>query len=314
MDSEIEDEVSDDTWLNIVNQEQNEERFNRKHIDAKIRAAFAASGVIQAKIAHGVDLLQAWLAKPYYASKQARLDELKQLDLTVLVTDIFVGIAYSQREELFVGVAARMAARLDWNDQEAAITTTAELLAVLTRTNAFNIDQMADDNNKLYVTSKLRLPKELIRFIEESQFLPPMVCTPLTLKHNFSSGYLTHNDSLILQRNHHDGDICLDVLNIMNRVPMKLAMDFIDTVEEMPKPSKPPRKPRAKQAWRIFKDDSAKFYKLMNSLGNRFFFTHKVDKRGRVYSVGYHIHTQGAPYKKACCELLDEEIVTGAPT
>lgn len=73
----------------------------------------------------------------------------------------------------------------------------AELLAVLCMTDAFDILK----ENKfasLQVRSCIPLEDNLVSFIENSMFLPPMVCEPLPLTHNFSSGYLTHNDSLIL--------------------------------------------------------------------------------------------------------------------
>ena len=50
---------------------------------------------------------------------------------------------------------------------------------------------------------------------------------------------------------------------------------------------------------------------LMLNQGNRFYETHKVDKRGRLYSIGYHLNTQGSAFQKAMIELADEEIVEG---
>ena len=39
------------------------------------------------------------------------------------------------------------------------------------------------------------------------------------------------------------------------------------------------------------------------------FITHKFDKRGRIYSQGYHVHIQGTSYKKAILELHNKEMV-----
>jgi hypothetical protein len=139
-----------------------------------------------------------------------------------------------------------------------------------------------------------------------------MVCSPLPLTHNYSSGYLTHNDSLILgSDNHHDGDICLDVLNTMNNVALKLDTDFLSTVEEMPT-FEMDTQDKIDQ-WRAFKKNSYCFYTLMATQGNRFYLTHKVDKRGRIYASGYHINTQGTAFKKAMLELAKEELVEGVP-
>ena len=136
------------------------------------------------------------------------------MDILSLVTDIFVGVAYCLREELFTSVTAQMASRLRFSDKTEAITTTAELMAVLCNTDAFDIRKPAVYAS-LMIISRIQLSDKLVDFIDNSQYLPPMVCEPLELKTNFDSGYLTHNDSLILgSGNHHDGDICLDVLNL----------------------------------------------------------------------------------------------------
>jgi len=165
----------------------------------------------------------------------------------------------------------------------------------------------------LMVVSCIPLSEELIKYIENSQYLPPMVCEPLPLTHNYSSGYLTHNDSLILGTgNHHGGDLCLDVLNTMNSVALKLDLDFLSTVEEEPTFDLDTQD-KADQ-WAQFKEQSYMFYDLMHQNGNRLYLTHKVDKRGRIYACGYHISTQGTAFKKASLELANEELVEGVPT
>lgn len=301
-----------DTIRNIALQELNEQRFNRKHIDTKIRTEIEASSEMQAKLLQGAELIKQFLAGTYYASKTRRLAQLENMDVAGLVMDIFIGVAYSQRPELFTSVTAQMASRLKFSDRTEAITTVAELMAVLCKTDAFDITKETKQSS-LMVVSRIPLSEQLVGFIENSQYLPPMVCEPLPLSHNYSSGYLTHNDSLILgSGNHHDGDICLDVLNTMNRVALKLDLDFLCKVEEEPTFDLDTQE-KADQ-WVRFKKQSYGFYSLMQQQGNRFHLTHKVDKRGRIYSCGYHINTQGASFKKAMLELANEEVVTGVPT
>jgi hypothetical protein len=302
-----------ETMQQIVQQEMNEERFNRKHIDRKIREAIMADIGIKAQLIFGVTLLEKYMAGSYYESKMRRLAQLKGLDMMALATDVFVGIAYCQRPELLSSVAAQMAHRLKFSDKVEAITTIAEIIAVLCMTDAFDImkqNKMAS----LMVQSRMRLPQSILQAIEESEFLPPMVCEPLELVNNYSSGYLTHNDSLILGGaiNHHDGDLCLDVLNIMNRVPLQLDLQFLCSVEEQP--TFDLDAPEKIDNWQVFKKQSYRFYTLIQQCGNRFWLTHKVDKRGRIYAQGYHINTQGASFKKAMVELAKEELVEGVPT
>jgi hypothetical protein len=301
-----------ETMRQIVLQEMNEQRFNRKHIDAKIRAAIEGNFDMQTKLKHGVELVEKYKAGQYYDSKMRRIAQLENLDVQALVMDIFVGISYSQKPELFTSVSAQIASRLKFSDRTEAITTVAELLAVLCLTDAFDISK-ADRSASLMIESRIPLPYGVLAFIQNSQYLPPMVCEPLELTHNYSSGYLTHNDSLILGTgNHHDGDICLDVLNTMNKVALKLDTDFLSTVEE--EPTFELKNQEQTDQWHAFKQQSYEFYRLMVQQGNHFYLTHKVDKRGRIYAMGYHINTQGTAFKKAQLELVNEEIVTGVPT
>jgi hypothetical protein len=304
-------------------QEHNEKRFNRKHIDGYIRDAIQTDPIMQKKVQQGIKLVEQYINTHYtyttkngetkeFTSKNTRVAQLKNMDIEVLVTDIFVGIAYCQREELFTAVTAQMASRLRFSDKVEAITTIAELIAVLCNTDAFDIvkpDRMAS----LCIISRMPLSEKLITFIEESRCLPPMVIEPLELKSNFCSGYLTHNDSLVLgSGNHHDGDLCLDVLNLMNRVPLSLALDFLCKVEE--EPTHELDTPEKIDNWKMFKRHSYQMYDLMASQGNVFYMTHKVDKRGRIYSQGYHINPQGAAFKKAMIELADQEYLSGVPS
>ena len=295
----------------IILQEMNEERYNRKHIDAKLRAFIENDSEVCGKRDLGVQLVQKYLDGEYHETKAKRIAQLKGFDVVELVTDIFVGVAYQLRPELFNSVSAQMASRLRLSDKAEAIHTVAELLAILCQTDAFDTNK-PDKMASLEIVSRMELPLNLKDFIENSQYLPPMVCKPLQLTHNYSSGYLTHNDSLILGTgNHHDGDICLDVLNTMNSVALKLDTDFLSTVEEEPTFELDTQE--KEDLWRDFKRQSYVFYNLMVQCGNKFYLNHKVDKRGRIYCSGYHITTQGTAFKKASIELAHEEIVTGTP-
>lgn len=298
--------------IDLLNQEFNEKRYNRRHIDGYIREEILANPDMLNKIQQGISLLRQWMSGQYYESKMKRLRQLQGMDLEQLVLDVFVGIAYFQREELFTSVTAQLAGRLKFSDRTEAITTVAEITAVLCRTDAFDI-MKATKMSSLVVVSRLPLSVGLVEHIDNSQYLPPMVCEPKKLTSNFSSGYLTHSDSLILgSGNHHDGDICLDVLNTMNKVQLSLCLDLLCQHEEMPTFDLDTEE--KSNQWKAHKKQSYRFYDLMTSQGNRFYLTHKVDKRGRIYSQGYHINTQGTAFKKAIIELADAELVTGVPT
>lgn len=299
-----------DNLLNIVRQEMNEKRFNRKHIDIRIREEILANPMMVEKIDQGIQLVEEYIAGSYYEQKNARIAQIKSMDVYSIVLDTFVGVAYCMTPELFTSVSALLASRMKLSEKLDAIKTVAELLAVLCNTDVFDITKK-NKYASLMVISRMKFSKELLQFIADTQFLPPMVCEPKELLNNYESGYLTYNESVILgSGNHHNNDVCLDVLNKMNKVALKLDTDFISKVEELPTFDLDDRE-KVRQ-WNKFKTDSYNMYSLMVGQGNEFYLTHKVDCRGRIYASGYHITTQGTSHKKAMIELANEEIVEGA--
>lgn len=322
-----------DTLLQIERQESIERQYNRKHIDGYIKTSITNNPAMQNKLEAGIQLIHEYMGKDYYPSKNARIKQLENLDIPSLVLELFIGIAYCQQEVLFTSITAQLASRLKFSDTSDAIKTVAELVAVLCRTDAFDIGK-ANKMSSLVLISRIPLEPELVGFIENSAYLPPMVCKPLELENNYSSGYLTHNDSLILgSGNSHDGDICLDVLNLVNSVKLKLNTDFLSSVDEDAsgitiesikeaslKKGKYLTDAEAKERLRLalengenFQRQSYEFYLLIAQYGNQFYLCHKVDKRGRIYVMGYHITTQGSAFKKAAIDLAKEELVNGVP-
>lgn len=300
-----------DTHQQIMQQEAIESRYNRKLIDGYIADAVNNIPEIQTMISKGVGFIKEWMDGDYHASKKARIAQLAILDLHKLVTDMVIGLAYVIRPELFTSVTAQLAGRLGFDDKRDAILTVAELLTILACADVCDISK-EDKMASLMVVSRLPLPSEILHFIDESEYLPPMVCKPLELRSNYDSGYLGHRDSLILGNgNHHNGDICLDVLNTINSVALTLNTDFLLNVEE--EPTFEIETTEQSKMWERFKAQSERFYLVMHNAGNKFYLTHKVDKRGRVYAQGYHISTQGSAYKKAMVDLYKQEVVIGVP-
>lgn len=317
----------------------NERQFNRKHIDGYIRAElFEGKDTILSEVEQGVVLLTQWMEGQFYDSKNVRLRHLKALDLESLVKELFVGICYIQEETPFVNAVGQLASRIGFDDKRDSIQTVAEVLAVLCETNIFDIIK-PHPKASLYIKSNIQFDEKLMNFINYSCYLPPLVCKPRELTSNRSTAYYTHEaDSLILGggHNHHDGDICLDVLNSRNSVPLSLDVEFLCTVEEEPtfdlnslseetldkyernghplsdwEIADAVRKQKAN--WHRYKEQSYYFYSLMVNQGNRFYTSNKVDKRGRLYAQGYHINPMGTAFKKASVNFADQEQVTGVP-
>lgn len=291
--------------LPIDMQRLNEERFYKGNVDKMIREELD-DPEIEECVVEGVVLLKEWLNQDYYKGKQERLNSIKEMDLTELVREVFVCSVYSQQPELFTSVSAKLAAQMNFSDRVDSIKTMAEILTVLADTNVYHIYKTSTYGSLMF-KSNLKLDEETARYAETVGYLPPMVVKPRTLKRNYQSAYESFNDSLILGKgNFHDGDICLDVINKKNAVPLCLNQEFLE-LEETPK--REPETIDSARNFEEFKKQSSSIYKLMIGQGNEFYLTHKVDKRGRLYSQGYHISTQGSSYKKASIDLANKEIV-----
>jgi len=285
--------------------------YSRKFIDGYIRKEIEANNDTMDKLREGVARLEHWMSQEYYETKNKRLAQLQTLDLDQLVMDCFIGVAYCQTPELYTSVTAQLAGRLGFSDRVDGIKTIAEIMAVLCMTDAFDIIK-ENAQASLMIQCRFVLRQELVDYIRQSAYLPPMVCAPTEIKHNRQSGYLTHNDSVILgPRNHHNKDVCLDVLNKQNQTPLRIDTDFLSTIEE--DPTFEIDTTEKAQMWRNFKRKSYEFYLLMAKKTGEVYLTNKYDKRGRMYAQGYHITTQGTAFKKAMLEFAEQEVVEGAP-
>lgn len=299
-------------------QRSNEYQFSRKHIDTYMRQIIDGSSGLQEAVKQGVNLLQGWLSKSYYSSKDARLNEVKKLNLEELVHTIFIASFYCQMPMSYTTLTAQLAVRLGWAERRDSILTMAEIVAVVADTDVYDIGR-ASKYAPITLTSRVRLPEKLMDAVERSQYILPMVSEPEDITHNFESPYLTFNECQILgSGNRHDGNICLDVINIQNSIPLKLDIAFLSHVEEKPsyEPSKQATATDTQEKlrqWNEFVRQSKVTYQTLIRQGNRFWLTNKVDKRGRLYAQGYHVHSQGTTYKKAMLELAEGEVVTGVP-
>lgn len=286
-----------------------EYRFSQKHLNTALKEAILANPVNSQKVEEGVVLLNAWLAGSYYPQKNARLAQLDPMSIPEIVMDVFVSVAYCKIAQLYVSLTSKLANKMGFDNHRDSIITIAEMVAVLCETNAFDITK-ADARSSLMIISRLDLPTELLDRIDASHYIPPMVCPPLPVQSNYESPYLTFNDSLILGPNNgHNEDICLDIINTQNNIKLQLCVPFLEEVPEAATYVLDTEK-KSKQ-WSDFKRQSGEVYQMLHDQGNAFYLANKVDKRGRMYAHGYHVTTQGSPFKKAMIELAHEEIVEG---
>lgn len=156
---------------------------------------------------------------------------------------------------------------------------------------------------------------ELQAKIDQFQYPLPMIEEPQKVHHNRQTGYRTIKGSLILKNgNHHEDDICLDHINRANQIPLAVNPDVVAFIQNRWK-NLDKRKPgetnenfmARKRAFAKFDRSSREVIDALLVQGNRFWLTHKYDKRGRTYSQGYAINYQGNDWCKSCVLFADEE-------
>lgn len=163
---------------------------------------------------------------------------------------------------------------------------------------------------------KYELTPDVQEELDRFQYPLPMVVEPRELHGNRESGYFTHNSSVILKDNHTEDDVCLDHLNRMNRVKLTINMDVVKMIKNRWRNLDQMKEGEEREDFearvRAFNkyDRTARdvMAKLMEH-SDHFYLTHRYDKRGRVYSQGYHVNYQGNAWNKAVVEFANKELV-----
>lgn len=185
-----------------------------------------------------------------------------------------------------------------------------------------NLDLVEPEQDKskgrLYVKSNIQLTEEQAEKLDELQYKIPMIVPPLktNLKgNNKGSGYYTKGSDSLVLNNYHEYDIDSTVLDRLNSIPFSLNTVFMQTIQNSWKCMKEldledSIHPDTLMNFDRFEKGVYKTSAILINHGNKFYFTHKYDKRGRIYCCGYHINTQGNSYAKAQLEFANKEIIT----
>lgn len=170
--------------------------------------------------------------------------------------------------------------------------------------------------NKQFVV-KFNITQDVQEELDRFQFPLPMVVMPKPVRENTDTGYLDSRGSIILKKNHHEEDVCLDHINRVNRIRFSINFDTAHMIAnswrnlDRPKPGESQQEYQKRvKAFEKYDRTAKDVINLLVQYDNEFYLTHKYDKRGRIYCQGYHVNYQGAPWNKAVIELADKEIVS----
>lgn len=258
------------------------------------------------------NLRKHYLMGPHFKQKGEYLSLLHPDSLKSIIYRVLEVVMVLPQGATFSSVVGQSAGHLSSIDKLSTFKIVSSVIAYMSQSGLIKIIRAGDTNSGMMEILPVYVcDSKIISFIKQTMYLPPMVCAPEKLTHNKSSGYKTiTNESLILKsHNHHDEDICLDSLNKFNQVALSLDVRMLTTFDEQPKTLIDT--PQKQKQFDKLREDSYHVYKLLIQTGNNFHLTHKVDKRGRTYSIGYHCSTQGNSFRKAIINFAKEELVYG---
>ncbi|WP_432481737.1 hypothetical protein [Moraxella sp. ZY200743] len=304
----------------MIDQRTLEYYFHPSHIKQAIiddlKTSFANE--INQSIKH----IKTYIDAPEQSIKRyERKQVIKDLPLYDLILDILSTVSMNARTPIPVVSIANMIT-LDNMPKYHSIQTVCELLIVLSQIPYFTLIGKKWDMRT--IQTNITLPQIIQDRLNHACYLPPMVEKPKYIKNNHTSGYLTFNDSVILgyTQNQHDMPLSLDVLNTLNNNQYELDEYILNNFtkpwhrdeldeNELSLLSNSEQQDYYLQA-QTFNMFVQQFEVMTKHLRNQtLYFTHKYDKRGRVYSQGYHYNPQGSSFEKACLNLKTKEYITG---
>lgn len=154
--------------------------------------------------------------------------------------------------------------------------------------------------------------------LERFQYPLPFVVEPKPVHSNEDTGYFTSKGSVILKQNHHEDDVCLEHINRLNRMKLRINPDTARMVKNqwrnLDKPKQGEDKADFEKRVKAFEKYDRVSREVMEAIcmtddDAGFWLTHRYDKRGRTYAQGHHVQYQGTPWNKAVVEFYDKELV-----
>ncbi len=222
------------------------------------------------QIEESVRLLQQY-AEPsycYYKSKNLRLDAWNpdKGELYEIVIAVFT-FCLSNPPSTYQMIAGSLVSRIGLDDEIDCVKTAAECIAVIARTGLIQIERTGSGHYIMVSTTFAIEGKQ----IPEPERHVINTEIPELIEDN---RHPETRRSLILggRQNHHDGDICRDHLNRMNRIELKLNRAFLRKYSEAPTCAL--ETTQARKQWEDFIEGSYRAYISLVHKGNRFDLEH----------------------------------------
>ena len=295
-----------------------EYQYARHHTLPRIERAITDSTELCTAMVQVMVNIKAWLEQEHPKSKELRLRKFKgytDQDWEKLIVKVTARMCFFDYTTALVQAVPTMIGPLKYDNKGDAVQTLSEMLIHWHNTGLITIALMPAIGEgerfraeTLGFHCEISLPQELGQAIARTRFMPPMVCEPAPIEGNNQSPHLTYNKSVLLNNSHHEEFLALDVVNILNRTPFTLDMDFLLNVDQLP--VKELTSLLAVQHWDRYIAGSLEVYELINRLSQAnpdmpgaVYFANNLDKRGRNYCEGYEANLQGTAHQRAAIDF-----------
>ena len=238
--------------------------------------------------------------KEYWETKNKRLKCLKdseEIATILLINSIGFNI---QIQELIGRIAHKISSNCSYTEKIQ---------------NASDIIEACDNTfyeviigQHIMVESFYNLEPETYEYIALRTYQPPMVVKPRDWISNDDGGYYDTPIHCILGStyNQHSKPQALDILNTLQSIEWKLNPTILGLEEQ---PNKQFKSITSHEQFMQMASDSQKTYSEYKD--RKFWFIWQFDKRGRMYSKGYHINIQASGYKKALLDFAELNPIEG---
>ena len=245
-----------------------------------------------------------------WKSKQDRYEEIAAMDLTDIVWALLTACML-KADVTFTEVVGKIYKKFEHNTDRQCMESASEFIAMLNDTPFINIVYPRDNvDGVLKIERKVNLTGEVVEYLKTQCFTLPSLVQPLEITSNNDSGYSTFKKSLILSNKFHTYTQNLQHINRANSVAFRLNTDVIMNTNPKFKIIKDECKEIKRQRyeqWQQLNTESIKSYVLFDD--KVFYFSHAYCERGRTYSRGHQMNTQGDDYRKAPLELARTELI-----
>lgn len=235
-----------------------------------------------------------------------RLYNLLQYPIRDWIAEIYLEVVYLNRVSI-QAIVGRFIDRVD-DQLYRKLHALTDLVVIAAQEDIFDIELTDAEDADIMCQAHFEFDDDTYQYITDTMYLPPMLCKPKKIRNVHDCAYLTRKEPCLLKPkfNLHDKPMNFDLVNKLNSIPLKLDTDMLEYEET---PSKPIDTKLKRKNFNALKSSSRKVYDMILDEGNLFYLTWKPDKRGRVYSQGYHINLQATDYKKSLISFAEEVII-----